>query len=223
MQAKIIQITQVAQAPAKESKPLITPETFHSIMEIENSGRALALYCFYAKVAGARDEGQPYCTDNWTAIQLDWNRKTVSEKRRALVKAGVIKMIRKGKHQYIQIQFLPFTVSNKNNSTLSTDNLSPGVMGTVEVFSHYAKWYDRIQGKPTRFINTVRKQSGSNTPQDQIMQYLEGTYAKINATGYGIERVDNELSFFHYLVAGVCNKIKNLNRTRTKRKPKCNT
>ena len=139
------------------------------------------LYCFYAMKAADRDEGQPYCTDEWTAEQLDWNFKTVAEFREKLITAKLIRMVRKGRKRYIQVQYLSFKVSNQKHPSLGMENIPGSVMGTTGVFNFYARWYDRIQGNPTRFINTVRKQVGQ-APKDKILQYLEVVYGKICRT-----------------------------------------
>jgi len=198
-----------ALSPASESsKSLLTTATFLNIGSHDNSGRILHLYCFYAMKAADRDEGQPYCNDEWTATQLSWDVKTVRKARKKLMEANVIRVIRKGRKRYIQVQYLPFIVSNKKHRSLSIENIPPSVMSTTGVFDYYAKWYDTIQGNPNRFVNTVCKQTGQRILEGTILKYLKGTYDKICRTGYGIEKVNNELSFFLYLVSSVINKVK---------------
>ena len=193
--------------------------TFFNVKSFDTSGRCLMLYCFYVSKCADRDEGQPYCTDEWTAEQLGWNFKTVAEVRQKLITAKLIRMIRKGRKQYVQVQYLPFKVSNRKHRLLGMENIPTSVLSTTGVFDYYARWYDSIQGNPTRFINTVCKQVGYAVPKDKILQYLAGVYGKICRKGYGIDRIDNELSLFHYLKDSVTDKIRSNDKRKNKQLP----
>lgn len=205
--AKVIHI--LPEIKQDEDGPgFVTAATFHNIRSYDSGGRAWMLYSFYAAQALQRNEGQPYCNDEWTAGALKWNAKTVRQVRKTLITAGVIKMIRKGRKNYIRLHYLPFKVGKGKHRSMGTENILATVMATTGVFDYWAKWYDAIQGNPTRFINAVRKEAGAKASKDKIMGHLDAVYGKVCRTGYGIEKLDNELSFFYYLAKSVARKIK---------------
>jgi hypothetical protein len=206
--AKIIKFSNSKQDLENDPKPgLITSETFWRINSVDKTGIAITLYLFYAQKAIDQNSPQPLATDQYCADSLNRSLSTIRRARKKLEQVGVIEPVRKRTFTYIRINYLPFRIEGPSHN-LSAENIPQSLMGTYVVFDYFTTWHNRILNNPLPFIRKVNKSANRNFQADDILTALyEIIDSKIEMKGYGIEKVENELAYFHYLVEAVKNKL----------------
>ena len=204
----------IVKVEQKESKKVasISPESFYRIIDAEkkesNPGcKPGWLYMFYVQKCIEQNTTQPLSTDAYCATRLGCNIKSVRKSRKVLQDLGLVELIsknsRKGKIYYTRVNFLPFRIEGPSVN-LSADRIPSELMGTYVVYDFYSVWYNRILDNPEPFKNAIRRKMGI-VSHDRTMELLNNVWERINTKGYAIERVDNEISFFHYMASSVIN------------------
>jgi len=195
------------------NKPLpIDSRTFWNIDKHDPSGFAWKLYSFYVQKAIDQNSPQPWATDLFCARRLRRDKKTVINARQALEAAKVIKLIRKRRSNYIRVHYMTDRIKGPSVN-MSTKNIPEELMGTYMVFDFYTVWFESIKFYKnfSRFQRDVHARLGYQVDKEDIVYKMEKAWDKINETGYPIVKVNNELSFYGYVLRCVVNKFKDGN------------
>lgn len=216
VQEKIIyQSEPITIGQEEEAKNIsLTSASLWNIQRVDNSGKALTLYCFFIQKALDQNSPQPWATDKFCARILRWNVKTVIKARKCLEEAKVIEIVKKRSgsrnFQYVRVNYLPFTLSGPYRS-LSIEKIPGPQLSTYHCFDFYAVWFEKIlyNGLPSFKRLLGNKYQDIPVMMDkEIIQHLETIWDRTNGTGYLLGEIDTELRFHFYLAAAVYNEVK---------------
>jgi hypothetical protein len=191
----------------------VTQETFGMVQSVDPSGRAWALYSFYARAAVKQDSSQPLCTDHFCKKGLKWGSiHTVRKARKNLEKAGVISLERKYMYSYVTVNYLTATLKN-NRFNLSETEVKREKGGLELLETHWPLWWERLSGSCFDiFMKRLKKQLAADEMPDYDLSYnyLNAVYDRMTEVTLGLWSTGprHELDFWNYLLKAVASEFK---------------
>lgn len=192
----------------------VTMETFGKVQSLDPSGRAWALYCFYARAAVKQESSQPLCTDMFCKNGLHWKDiKTVRKFRKVLQRAGAVSLERKFPYSYVTVNYLTVRLKNKRFELSETPVESHDYQNGLELLdTAWPEWWERLSGSCfDEFMKRLKKvmEVCEMPDYNEAFHHLNVVYGRMEdpLTGIWCGGPRCELDFWNYLLRGVANEF----------------